>query len=163
MGKKKNRRWCSHSLHVVKGGESFKKVIKITKAIGPIGFSIGGFEDMEIRGTYVQGIHIFRIKYWTFCLRTLEASTSKSHWKTSIYYMTHGKDEINFDSRFKTIKPNLFYIESQEVEIVEIHCPWALAHVEKGSRSKKKWIENSQKSTSLQLSSLLDREDIKSR
>ena len=124
-------------LHVVKGGESFKKVIKITKAIGPIGFSIGGFEDMEIRGTYVQGIHIFRIKYWTFCLRTLEASSSKSHWKTSIYYMTHGKDEINFDSRFKTIKPNLFYIESQEVEIVEIHCPWALAHAEKGSRFKK--------------------------
>ena len=50
--------------------------------------------------------------------------------------MTHGKDEINFDSRFKTIKPNLFYIESQKVEIVEINCP--RAYVEKGSRFKEK-------------------------
>ena len=38
-----------HCIIVAKGGESFKKVTKITNTITSIGFSIDGFEDMEIR------------------------------------------------------------------------------------------------------------------
>ena len=40
---------CNWLLHVAKGGESFKKVTKVTNAIRSIGFSIDGFEGMEIR------------------------------------------------------------------------------------------------------------------
>lgn len=40
---------CNWLLHVAKGGESFKKVTKITNAIRSIGSSIDGFQDMEIR------------------------------------------------------------------------------------------------------------------
>ena len=40
---------CNWLLHVAKGGESFKKVTKITNAIRSIGFSIDDFEGMEIR------------------------------------------------------------------------------------------------------------------
>ena len=34
---------------MLREGESFKKVAEITNAIRSIGFSIDGFEDMEIR------------------------------------------------------------------------------------------------------------------
>ena len=40
---------CNWLLHVAKGGESFKKVTKITNAIRSIGFSIDDFKGMEIR------------------------------------------------------------------------------------------------------------------
>ena len=40
---------CNWLLHVAKRAESFKKVTKITNEIRSIGFSIDGFEGMEIR------------------------------------------------------------------------------------------------------------------
>jgi len=47
---------CNWLLHVAIGGESFKKLTKITNAISSIGLSIDGFETMEIRVS-------MRIKY----------------------------------------------------------------------------------------------------
>lgn len=85
--------------------------------------------------------------------RTLETSSSKNHWRTSICDMTYGKDEV------KTVLT---------CSILS-HKIWDCWHSlpqrtcwKKGQNKKKKRIENWPESTLLQLSSLPDRDDIKS-
>ena len=61
---------CNCLLHVVKGRERLKKVIKIAKAIGSMGFSIDGFKDMDIRvHMYKEFTHTLWLKYRELLLK----------------------------------------------------------------------------------------------